>query len=121
MHALKRYNFDLASFESLKYHYMISTDKHLKYQHPLNERTIAVFFLKKHVDLIFRNALIDSSSKLNRISAKTAKKSLTIKPTKEAPDQSHAYHSPAVYSIRAPRYHRGHATPPITLGKNSYL
>jgi hypothetical protein len=41
---------------------MISADKHLKHQHQLNERTIALFFLKKHVDLIFRNALIDSSS-----------------------------------------------------------
>lgn len=76
MHALKRYNFDLASFESLKYHNMISTNKHLKYQHQLNERTIAVFFLKKRVDLIFRNALIDSSSKLSCSSAETAKKAI---------------------------------------------
>lgn len=82
MHALKRYNFDLASFERLKYHNMISTDEHLKYQHQLNERTIAVFFLKKRVDLIFRNALIDFSSKLNSTSAETAKKSLSIKPIK---------------------------------------
>jgi len=82
MIALKRYNSDLASFETLKYDTMISTDKHLKYQHQLNERTIAVFFLKKRVDLIFRNALIDFSSKLNRTSAETAKKSLSIKPIK---------------------------------------
>ena len=81
----KRHNADLASFETLKYDTMISAEKHLKYQHPLNEGTITVFFLKKRVDLIFRNALIDSLSELNRTSAETAKKSLLIKPSKHAP------------------------------------
>ena len=38
----------------------ITADKHLKYQQPLNERAIAVLMLKKRVDLIFRNALIES-------------------------------------------------------------
>jgi hypothetical protein len=66
INALKRYNFDLASFEILKYNTMISTNKHREYQQPLNERAIAVLMLEKRVDLIFRNALIDSSSKLNR-------------------------------------------------------
>jgi hypothetical protein len=64
-HLLKRYNSDLASFETLNYNTMISADEHLKYQHQLNERTIAVFFPKKRVDLIFRNALIDSFSELD--------------------------------------------------------
>jgi hypothetical protein len=61
INALKRYNFDLASFEILKYNTMISTGKARKDQQQLNERTIGVFFLKKRVDLIFRSALIGSS------------------------------------------------------------
>jgi hypothetical protein len=64
---------------------MISTDKHLKYQHQLNERTIEVFILKKRVDLMFRSALIDSSSKLNCNRGETVKKSLPIKLIKQDP------------------------------------
>lgn len=67
--SLKRYNSNLASFEALKYGIIISTNKHREYQQPLNERAIAIFFSEKRVDLIFRNALIDSSSKLNRINS----------------------------------------------------
>nr|ADI16730.1 hypothetical protein [uncultured Verrucomicrobiales bacterium HF0010_05E02] len=119
--SLKRYNSNLASFEALKYDIIITTNKYREYQQPLNERAIAVLMHENRVDLIFRNALIESPSKLDRTNSLLLQVHYRLNPPSKLSYQSHAQHPQTVYSIRNPRKRRGHTTTSITMGTGDYL
>ena len=105
----------------MKYDIIITANKHRYNQQPLNERAIAVLMLEKRVDLIFRNALIESPSKLDRTNSLLLQVHYRLNPPSKLSYQSHAQHPQTVYSIRTSRKRREHATSIITMGTGDYL
>ena len=103
----------------MRHHYY--HNKHRYNQQPRNERINVIFFSEKRIDLKFRNALINSYSKLNRTNSRLLlgfyQLNLPCKPW----HQSYAQHPQTVYSIRTYRKCRGNTTTSITMGTGDYL